>query len=528
MLFHFVIIPILIAVFLYLFPYSKIVRIIAIISQLALVYLAVDLFSVTRTETIIVGIGNFDSVLGIVLRADNLSSMFILLTSFIYLIAAIYSFHENNSRLFWFLLFVWEGLLLGIFLSCDLFNIFVLLEVATVAVAVLIMFNRSNRSMYDGMIYLMINVVVIQFYLFGIGYIYKLTGVLDIYSAAEAISTMDSSELLLPYALIMTAIALKCAMVPLFNWLPKAHGTPGAPSSVSAILSGLHIKGAVYLFIRVQTLFSGTAMREFFLAAGIITGIMGLILALSQTDIKRILAFSTISQIGLIIIGLNVQDIYTFTGSLYHIINHALFKSALFLGAGIIINMYKTRDINKISGLFKLSPLLGTVTIMAIFGITGVPLFNGSISKFFIVSGTNRLISAAIIIINLGTITLFIKYAAILFGKPPSSLKGIKPADTFQQAAVTILGALCFAAGIFGEEFINLFFNVHLTVDPAGFLEKAVLFAGSLITGFLLYKFYINKSVLLKRISEIDIGFRGMCISIGIFFGIIMLYGRIF
>ena len=132
MLFHFVIIPILISVFLYLFPYSKIVRLIVIVSQVALVTLAVYLFLATREESIIIGIGNFDSVLGIVLRADNLASVFIVLTAFIYLIAAVYSFHENNSRLFWFLLFVWEGLLLGIFLSCDLFNIFVLLEVATV------------------------------------------------------------------------------------------------------------------------------------------------------------------------------------------------------------------------------------------------------------------------------------------------------------------------------------------------------------------------------------------------------------
>ena len=381
--------------------------------------------------------------------------------------------------------------------------------------------------MYDGMIYLMINVVSIQFYLFGIGYIYKLSGVLDMYIAAEAIRNMDRASLILPYALIMTAVGLKCALMPLFSWLPKAHGTPGAPSSVSAILSGLHIKSAVYLFIRVQRLFSEAAFQEFFIVLGIITGIAGFIMALSQSDIKRILAFSTISQVGLIIIGLNVPDTYTFTGSLYHIVNHALFKTALFLSAGIIIKIYGTRDINKIRGLFRRSPLLGTVTIMAIFGITGVPLFNGSISKFFIVSGTNWLLSGVIFFINLGTITLFIRYATMLFGQA-EAIPNQEKIDIFQQAAVSILGAMCFIAGILGEEFINLLFNVRLSVDPAGFLEKAALFGGSLIAGFLLFKYYVPKSVLLKCINTIDLGFRGICVCIGVFFALLLTALRFF
>ena len=367
MLTYLVIIPILIAVSLYLFPSSKVVRFIVILTQASLVLYAVFLFSATRETDIITGIGNFNSVLGILLKVDSLSSVFIVLTTFVFFIATIYSFNENNDKLFWFLLFIWEGLLLGVFLTCDLFNIFVLIEVATVCVSILIMFHRGNRSMYDGMIYLMINVVVIQFFLFGIGYVYKLTGTLDMNRAAAALENINRSSQILPYALIMTAVSLKCAFIPLSSWLPKAHGTPGAPSSVSAILSGLHIKSGVYLFIRVQDIFSSVAMPEFFLAIGIITGIIGFLNALAQTDIKLILAYHTISQIGLIVIGLNISDTYTFTGGLYHIINHTFFKSALFLSAGMIAHIYGTRDINKIRGVFRRSPLIGAVTVMAVF-----------------------------------------------------------------------------------------------------------------------------------------------------------------
>ena len=542
MLFHLVLVPILIAVLLYLFPSSRIARILVVISQAAMVYFSVNLFSITRETAVVAAMGNFRGGLGILLKADSLSSVFIVITTFVFFTAAIYSFYENNDKLFWFLLFVWEGLLLGIFLTNDLFNIFVLVEVATVVVAVLIMFYRGSRSMYDGMVYLMINVVVIQFYLFGLGYLYKLTGALDIDMVGEAAKTLDRSSLILPYALIMTAVSLKCAFIPLYSWLPRAHGTPGAPSSVSAILSGLHIKGGLYLFIRFQTLFSDAALPEFFIVVGIITGIGGFVKALSQSDIKRILAFSTISQIGLITIGLNIADTYTFTGSLYHIFNHSMFKSALFLSAGMISHVYGTRNIDKIRGLFRVNPMVGSATIMAIFGITGVPMFNGSISKYFMVSGTNWLVSAAIIFINLGTITVFIRYSMMLFGQPEVKSKAVHTAvyqndrrkvdrrrvDSFRQISVFLLGVLCFISGIFGEDFIQLLFNIQVSVDPAGFLEKAALFGGSLIAGLLIVKYYVPESTLLKRINAADLNFRGMCISIGVFFAVILITLNVF
>jgi len=527
MLVWFVIAPVLTAVFLYVFSSAKTGRLIALAAQTALVGCAAYLFALCKEGEIVTRIGDYEGYLGIFLKADSLSSVFVLLTAFIFLIAALYSFHENNSGLFWFLLFIWEGLLIGVFLTRDLFNIFVLVEVATVTVAVLIMYNRDNRSMYDGMIYLMANTVAIQFYLFGVGYIYKLTGVLDMDAAARAAGTLDSASLILPYALIMTSVSLKCAFMPLFSWLPKAHGTPGAPSSVSAVLSGLHIKSGVYLFIRFQELFQETAVPEFFLIVGIVTGIAGFVMALSQTDIKLILAYHTISQIGLIMIGLNVADDYTFTGGLYHIINHALFKSALFLSAGMIIHAYGTRNIYDIRGVFRRKPLIGAATVMAVFGITGAPLFNGSVSKYFIMYGTNRFVSGAMMIINLGTIISFIKYSTILFGRPQSEPEAVK-IDGCQQAAVLILGVLCFVGGISGEQFIEFMFNVKVSVDASGYLEKTGMFAASAIAGFFIFKYYVKKSALLKRIHEIDLSFRGICVSMGAFFALILIVTKIF
>lgn len=517
----FVMTPVLTALALYILPFKKAGKIIAVAAQAVMICFAFHIFFMCREGNVLVRIGNYSNGLGISLKADTLSSVYLILLTFIFFVAVIYNFNGKTGRLFWFLLFVWEGLLSGIFLSCDFFNIFVLLEVVTVVVSIFIMFKRDNRSMYDGMVYLMVNTVAIQFYLFGAGYIYKLTGTLDMDIAAEAIKSIDRESLLLPYALIMTSVSLKCALMPLFSWLPKAHGTPGAPSAVSAILSGLHIKSGIYLFIRFQTVFANVAIPEFFLVTGIITGIAGFIFALSQTDIKLILAYHTISQIGMIMIGLGASDVYSYTGSVYHIVNHAVFKSALFLSAGIIIHSFGTRDIYKIRGVLRRIPLMGAATIMAVFGITGAPFFNGSISKYFIMAGANWVVNGAIIFINLGTIISFIKYSSILFGHSDNWHES-KKINAGQQAAVMILGITCFAGGIFGEQFIGFLFGIDISVDTTGYLEKAALFILSVIAGFLIYRYYIKKSALFRKIRGIELSFRGICVSIGLFFALIL------
>jgi len=532
MLSWFVIVPVLTAVFIYIFPFEKAGKIIAIIVQIVLTICAFYVFILCKEADIVTRIGNYRGVLGILLKADMLSSIFVLFTTFIFLCAFLYTINENYSRLFGLLLFIWEGLLIGIFLTCDLFNIFVLAEVATVVVSILIMFIRDKRSMYDGMVYLMINTVAVQFYLFGIGYIYKLTGVLDMDAAAQAISELDKKSLILPYALIITSVSLKCALMPLFSWLPKAHGSAGAPAAVSAILSGLHIKSGIYLFIRVQAVFQEIAVHDFFLVIGIITGIAGFLFALSQSDIKLILAYHTISQIGMIMIGLNVHDVYTYTGGIYHIINHAFFKSALFLSAGIIAKIYGTRDIYKIRGVLRRLPLAGAATIMAVFGITGMPFFNGSISKYFIMSGTNWIITGSMMFINLGTIVSFIKFSSMLFGRyePPhgqESQCNEKP-DVLQQSSILILGGLCLAGGIFGEQLIEFLFNISISVDAAGYFQKVIFFVISVIAGFFLYKYYINNSKLFKRIRGIELSFRATCVSMGLFFALMLIVVRIF
>jgi len=535
MLPYFVITPIIIGVFLYAFSPLKAMRFLAILAQAVVLGFACYLFYLVKSGDIVTNIGDYEGLLGIRLRADTLSSVFVALTALSFLIAAIYCFNDNMSRLFWFLLFVWQGLLIGIFLTRDFFNVFVLMEVVTLVVSVLIMYYRDNRSMYDGMFYLMTGIIAMQFFLFGVGFLYRLTGRLDIDAISAALVYIPRSSQVLPFALIFSGLALKCALLPLFSWLPKAHGTPSAPPAVSAILSGVYIKCAVYLFMRIMPVFSEIDASAFFLAVGIITSIGGFILAISQSDIKLILAYHTVSQVGLIITGLSIGTHYSYIGGLYHAINHALFKSALFLSAGIISKAYGTRSVYEVRGVMRRYPIVGVATLLAILGITGAPLMNGSISKYFIMFDSGPFISAMLMIINLGTIISFVKYSTMLLGgkgtvkhiykgkdKSRKALE-IKKVPLSKQISVLVFGLLCFLGGIFGREFIYFLFNVELSVNPAGYLEKTGIFLVSLLAGFLIYRYFVKKTHLLLHVRKLDIGFRATCTALGGFFAAILI-----
>ena len=519
MLIYFVLVPVLIAVFLYLLPSFKVAKAIAVLIQGALLLAALRLFILAQEAPVIIYAGNYTSFLGIILQADQLASIFVILTVFVFLCVTVYSFNDKTNRLYWFLLFTLEGALIGLFLTRDLFNIFVLAEVTSVAATVFLMYDRNNRSVYDGMIYLMVNTVVMQFYLLGLAYIYMLTGFLDMGYATAALATLDRSQIALPYALVMVAIAAKCGVLPLFTFLPKVHSIPRAPVSVAAILSGLQVKSGLYLFLRFRDVFGGINMREFFLVIGIVTAVFGIVLALGQSDIRRMLAYSTIAHVGFIMVGLNLNTAYAHVGSVYYMVGHTVAKVALFLSAGVVIQSYKTGEVSEIRGVFRRMPIVGTAIALSILGITGAPFFSGNVSKYFMMDRSGILMYIVMTLISLGTIAVFVKFGAILFGK---SAKEIKQGDPVKQVSVLLLGITCLAGGIFGVELINLLFGVSVSISTAGFIGRLPILLGSWAAGYLFVRYYARDNAGLRVIGRLDIGFRGICVSIGTLFALIL------
>ena len=529
MLPFFVIMPVLMAVLLYVFFTLKIVRIIAISVQGVFIIPAFLLLLAARDDEVIGNIGGYMGLLGITLRADSLAAVFVFLTVFIFLVVGIYTLqtpYDRTKRLYLFLVFLLQGALIGLFLTRDFFNVFVLVEVNTVVVTILLMYDRTRRNLFAGMTFLMVNIVVMQFYLFGLGYLYMITGVMDMEAAAVAVAAMDKESLVLPYALIMTSIASKCSLLPMLTWLPKVNSLTGSRFTIAAIMSGLHIKSGVYLFIRFQDVFGGIA-SDLFLIIGIITAFAGIILAISQTEIRLLLAYSTIAQVGLIVVGLSLNSNYSYLGSVFHVVNHAIFKVALFLCASQITYMYKTKDVTKIRGAFRQTPIIAFANILAIMGIIGAPLFNGSVSKYFLMYGADGPLEWVIILINLGTILVFVKYSTIFFGKPAEDVRK-EGTDKYRLTVVLGIGALCLVLGIFGVPAMRFLFNQEVNLSFSGYMEKVLIFAASLGVGVVIYKWFLSKTNLLRPLNGLCLSFQKICVSIGVFFAIILLYVGVF
>lgn len=501
-----------------------------IIFQLALILGSLYNFTKLRileSHAFIETFAGWDRIIGISLKWDLVSSLFVMLTAGLFFFLFLFDYRgEHVDQLFLMLLCTIQGLIIGIFLAHDFFNVFILYEVATILVSILIMFRKDKQSVYDGIFYLLTNLVAMTFFLFGIALLYRMLGVLNFDLTREQMALLsDRRALILPYAFLITALSLKIAILPLFSWLPRAHATPSAPSTVSALLSGLFVKSSLYLFFRIRNIFDPfLELTELFLILGWLTALFGALLALSQKDIKLVLAYSTVSQLGLITFGLSLNQDLAFWGAVYHIINHAIFKSTLFLSAGIISEIYRTRNIERIRGVGKGMPLVAAGTIFAILGVTGAPFFSGSMSKYWIASSAkDNLTTLGIYLANFGTITCFIRYSRIFFGVQKNSENSSCSPWKIQHVVVFVMGLLSLFGGLFARELIILFFAKQLPVDPLSYFQKAVIFFASLIGGFFVLR-AIERTGILKKIRELDLSFNSVAAFMFLFFSMSFLY----
>ena len=325
---------------------------------------------------------------------------------------------------------------------------------------------------------------------------------------------VSDASMLLPFSLIMTGACLKCALFPFHFWLPYAHGTPGAPTAVSAILSGLYVKGGVYLMLRMQDMFSpAIGANELFLWMGIFTAIAGIVMAVCQKDVKLILAYHTVSQMGLIVAGLNMGNAYSASGAMLHIFNHAMFKTLLFLTSGVLIDMYKTRNVHNIRGLMSRSPLLGFAVIAGILGITGAPLFNGSISKYLIQSGGETLvIEVLLLIINFGTALSFVKFGKMLSGTPKEGHSpNVHKLLPTSGAVITVLAIMCLVTGIFAQPVIFLLFGQSIAIDLTSYIVKGLVWLATMYAAYIFYQKVVAKIPRIKEGVSFHVGFNSVC-----------------
>ncbi len=490
-----VLIPVVTGILILMFRNER-MYLLAFLAQTLITVLAVSYFFVFRDDFASGAfvLGGWPEHIGITLANDRLSMSFIFLTILLWWVVLFYKYEPrktDHSFLFFFLFL--QGVFFGLLQTNDLFNLFVFIELTTIVATVLVGFKKTGSSLRAAIYYLLINTSGILMFLIGVLLLYNVFGTINLLHIRDNMEAMDSERLVqLAYILMMAGISIKAAIFPVYTWLPKAHGA--AQSAVSALLSGLIVKSGVYLFIRMNQMFAALSLDyvDFFFIIGALTAIVGVVFALSQKDIKQILAYHTVSQVGIVFMGLAQVDAMTAHGGLLHAFHHGMFKSLLFLCAGVIIKVYRTKNVSEIRGVMKTMPFVSAMMIIGMLSITGAPLFNGYISKSIIKYGieANPFQYAALFAVNIGTAASFIKASQIFFGEKPLSY-AVKKRPPY--VALAILSILCLVFGVFFAPLSDFFFTVdisHVSILSArGILEYALY----LIAGYLIFRLIIKK-----------------------------------
>lgn len=431
-------------------------------------------------------LGGWARGVGIPVYMDYKSIIFMILTviGITYCVAFDWFSHRDDHKYLFFLLFL-EGALMAVFQAGDVFTLFILLELITILVCILITYKKEGVSVKAGLYYLLVNSVGMTIYLLGVILLYNSTGVLDMMMlksllAAGPLTTIQCAAL----GCFITAFAVKTAMFPVGSWLPLAHGS--APTQISALLSGLLVKLGIFSLLRFMDIFDMGKYLNLILIIGIATAFFGVIMAMLQRDIKLILAYHTVSQMGLILMGMASGKANGFIGSLLHDINHFLFKSLLFLGAGVAIQIYGTRDIRQMRGLMKAHPVVGASLFVGVLGITGAPVFDGSLSKILIEESFIGEFSWYLIaLVNLGTIISFLKFSTIFIGFTDRELS--VTVDRWKTATVVAMAMLTMITyPIELLYFDSPWADVHFTQQIL--ITGAIEFAVLLVIGIFTYK----------------------------------------
>lgn len=492
----FVMLPVLTSVIIYVFKYRMTSRLVFLTQTVLIASFIYLIANGVYEEPFFLVFGGWNRLFSISFYIDQMSMIFIGLSLFMWTVILLYSFkrHRDDHMYLFFIMFL-EGVFLGLLQTNDLFNLFVFLELITVLVTILIAYKKTGSSYRAGIYYLLINTLGAMFVLLGIVFIYYVYGSMDIQYVSSQIQLHSNSNIVkLSYVLIMSGISIKAAFVPLYSWLPRAHGV--AQTSVSALLSGLIVKLSLYVFIRIHAGMFFEASYDtqiYFFYIGAATGLFGVMLALVQKDLKQVLAYHTVSQIGLMMMGLSYKEGVSFYGGFLHIINHAMFKALLFLVAGRIIYHYGTKKISMIKGVFKTMPFTSILLIIGMLSISGMPFFNGYVSKSLIKYAfkDNVLQMMLYTLINIGTVASFVKFSSILFGEKQKVNIAFK--DSKRYIAMILLALVSICTGIFYEQIITVLFGFNPTSVSLFNVVSYIDYALYIGLGIFIYRFVIKK-----------------------------------
>lgn len=438
--------------------HKKLPAIVVLISTLISFLITISLFNTVMKEPLVIKIGNWNIPFGINLYIDKLALISLIIISGLTFIISIYNFRDpddlNQSKFNSMFLLAFTGIN-GIVLTGDIFNLFVFIEIAAIATYVLATMKRKN-SYQAAFKYIVMGSIASVFLLMAIGFTYSSIGSLNMAVIARSATQLNPSLLRVITLLLLVGVGIEAELFPMNLWIPEVYSKSYV--GVTALLSGVLSVAGIYAMLRIYfTIFGNSGIYFYLTVIGAITLILGEFIAFQQKNIKKMLAYSSIAQMGLVITVISLNSVGTMQAGLFQLLNHSILKVLLFISAGFMSYAVGSSKIKNMAGLGKKMPIAGLGFTIGALGIMGLPFLNGFVSKMMILQNTlgleRYIITGLILLATLIEVAYYLKVVQTLYFKENTlRIKQLIPCII----PVGVLSLSAFYLGIFPQHVINI------------------------------------------------------------------------
>ncbi|MEZ6016443.1 MAG: monovalent cation/H+ antiporter subunit D family protein [Planctomycetota bacterium] len=437
--------------------------------------------------------GGWEAPVGIAFQLDAAGALVMTVITGIGALVVPYSWRSvqreiDEHKHHWFyacLMLCFSGLL-GMTVTADAFNLFVFLEISSLSTYVLVSMGRDRRAYTAAFRYLLVGTVGATFYLLGIGFLFMLTGTLNMADMAQRLTepawnggglTSQTTTARAAFAFLTVGLSLKVAIWPLHLWLPNVYTY--APSSVSAFLSATATKVAVLVMLRVFYTIDGLAapfatlpIADTLVPLALVGALSASLMAIYQDNLKRALAYSSVAQVGYIVLGIGLASASGLSASLLHLFNHALMKGALFCAMGCIVYRVGSARVEDVRGAGRAMPWTSTALVLGGLSLVGVPLTAGFVSKWALIVAIleqERWLTAVLLLMSSLLAVVYVGRILniVLLSKRPESAPKVKEAPSWMVIPMIVLALMNVWFGIFGESSSRLAHAAAVTLMGA-------------------------------------------------------------
>ena len=382
---------------------------------------ALLLAQTVRQGPLVVEVGGWAAPVGIVLVADRLAALLLVVSSAVILCVLVYSIGQGMAdgneatplSIYHPTYLVLTAGVTNAFLSGDLFNLYVGFEVLLVASYVLLTLGSTGNRIRAGTAYVVVSLLSSIIFLTALGLVYAATGTLNMAQLAARLDDLPDNLRLVLHVMLLLAFGIKAAVFPLSAWLPDSY--PTAPAPVTAVFAGLLTKVGVYAIIRTETLlFPDGRGADVLMVVALLTLIVGILGAVAQSDIKRLLSFTLISHIGYMLFGIGLATVAGLAGAIFYVVHHITIQTTLFLAAGLVERRGGSTSLERLGGLARVAPLLGVLFFVPALNLAGIPPFSGFLGKLGLLqAGVDVATPLAYVLVAGGTVTSLLTLYAV-------------------------------------------------------------------------------------------------------------------